>query len=140
MGVFKRIFGGRTPGTEQEAMSDMSEAVRLFRQGSFTEALAISDRLIALGPTIALSWRFRGECLVALQRHDEAVDAFDKASGLGGPGTDDLFLWSSLALHNGGKPEQAKERLREALASTQLTPELRARTQAALQTLEQRSA
>jgi tetratricopeptide (TPR) repeat protein len=93
--------------------------------------------LVAGGPEIALSWRFRGECLFSLQRYDEACVSFDKAANLGGPGTDDVFLWSSLALHNGGRREEAKTRLRDALASTRLTRELRTRTQTALTQLEQ---
>ena len=136
MGLFQRVFGSGAPGRASEAVADMNDALRLYRQGSYRDALAIGDHLIASGPNIALSWRFRGECLFSLHRYDEAVASFEKAGELGGPGTDDVFLWSSLALHNGGKPEQAKARLRDALASNQLSSELRVRTQTALQQLE----
>jgi len=136
MGLFERIFGAGAADPAEAADDDMNQAIRLYRKGSFQEALAIADRLIAGGPGIALSWRFRGECLVSLQRYEEAVASFDRAGELGGPGTDDVFLWSSLALHNSGKREEAKARLRDALASPALTPELRARTESALKTLE----
>ena len=136
MGLFQRIFGAGAADPAQAAAAEMNQAIRLYRQGSFQEALSIADRLIASGPGIALSWRFRGECLFSLQRYEEAVASFDKASTLGGPGTDDAFLWAALALHNGGKRDDAKARLRDVLASTALSPELRARTESALKTLE----
>ena len=137
MGLFQRIFSAGTSDPAQAAVAEMNDAVRLYRRGAFREALSIADRLIAGSPGIALSWRFRGECLFSLQRYQEAVASFDKAGELGGPGTDDVFLWSSLALHNGGRRDEAKARLRDALASTALRAELRAKTEAALQTLEQ---
>jgi tetratricopeptide (TPR) repeat protein len=137
MGLFQRMFGAGASDPAQAAAADMNQAIRLYRQGSFQAALSIADRLIAGGPGIALSWRFRGECLFSLQRYEEAVASFDRAGELGGPGTDDVFLWSSLALHNGGKSEEAKARLRDALTSTALTPELHARTESALKTLEE---
>jgi len=63
------------------------------------------------------------------------VASFDKAAALGGRGTEDLFLWSALALHNGGKPDEAKALLRQKLTAG-LSPELRARTEEALRKLE----
>jgi len=132
--LFGRLFGGRSP--EDMALGDMNEALRLYRKGAFREALQIADRLVASAPSIALSWRFRGECLFSLQRYSDAVESFDKAAALGGRGTEDLFLWSALALHNGGKLEKAKALLRQKL-SAGLVPELRARTEEALRKLEQ---
>jgi len=137
MGLFQRMFGGGAGDKAPDAVADLNEAVRLFRKGSFTDALAIADRLIAAAPDVGLSWRFRGECLFSLTRYDEAIAAFDKAAQIGGPGTDDLILWSSLALHNGGKRDEAKARLRDALTSREASGELRSKIQAALQTLEQ---
>jgi hypothetical protein len=60
--------------------------------------------------SIALSWRFRGECLFSLKRHADAVVAFDRASAIGGRGAEDVFLWAALALHNGGRQDEAKAR------------------------------
>jgi tetratricopeptide (TPR) repeat protein len=127
------LFGERSP--EDKALGDMHEALRLYGKGAFREALQLADRLIASAPSIALSWRFRGECLFSLQRYSDAVASFDKAAALGGRGTEDLFLWSALALHNGGKPDEAKALLRQKLTAG-LGPELRARTEEALRKLE----
>jgi tetratricopeptide (TPR) repeat protein len=126
------LFGERSP--EDKALGDMDEALRLYRKGAFREALQLADRLIASAPSIALSWRFRGECLFSLQRYSDAVASFDKAAALGARGTEDLFLWSALALHNAGKPDEAKALLRQKLTAG-LRPELRARTEEALQKL-----
>jgi len=131
--LLRRLFGERSP--EDKALGDMEEALRLYGKGAFREALQRADRLIASAPSIALSWRFRGECLFSLQRYSDAVASFDKAAALGGRGTEDLFLWSALALHNGGKPDEAKALLRQKLTAG-LSPELRARTEEALRKLE----
>lgn len=139
MGMLQRLLGSRAKREAQDAQDpvvDMNRAVQLFRAGAFAKALAIADQLIAAGPEIALSWRFRGECLFSLQRYDEAVVSFDQATQLGGPGTSESFLWSALALHNGGKRDQARARLTAALATSTLTPELREQTESALKTLE----
>jgi tetratricopeptide (TPR) repeat protein len=137
MSVFDRLFGkGGASTSEAAAIADMNEAVSLYRKGGYREALEIADRLIKAGPEIPLSWRFRGECLFALGRYSDAVAAFDKASAIGGRGTEDVFLWTALALHNGGDPANAKARLKAALAGGGLTPELRARTEQALRQLE----
>jgi hypothetical protein len=92
--------------------------------------------MLAAAPQVALSWRFKGECLFSLQRYAEAARCFDKAESLGGPGTEELFLWKSLALHNDGQPEAAKEVIRDFLASGAGTPKLVAQARAALDKLE----
>jgi len=135
--LFKKLFGRNdAPSSEAEAVGDMNEALRLYRKGAFSEALRIADRLIAAGPGIALSWRFRGECLFSLKRYADAVAAFDKAGAIGGRGADDVFLWAALALHNAGRQDEARARLRQALSGSGLSPELRARTEDALKSLE----
>lgn len=132
MGLLKKMFGGGDgPGDADRGVADIREALDLYRKERFVEALAIADKLIAVGPAVALSWRFRGECLFALGRHLEAVESFDKAAAIGGKGTEDVFLWAALALHNGGRPAEAKERLQRALRAD-LGPEVRARTEQAL--------
>jgi tetratricopeptide (TPR) repeat protein len=137
VGLFDRVFGaGKEKDPAQAALREMDRALGLYRAKRFQEALAIADSLIAVGPSVPLSWRFRGECLFSLQRYAEAVAAFDKAAALGGKGTEDLFLWSALALHNGGQPEEAMQRLRSVLANPRLSPELRARTEEAIKQLQ----
>lgn len=137
MGLFDRVLGaGKEKDPAQAALRQMDRALGLYRAKRFQEALDIADALIAAGPSVPLSWRFRGECLFSLQRYAEAVAAFDKAAALGGKGTDDLFLWSALALHNGGKPDEAMQRLRAALANPKLSPELRARADEAIKRLQ----
>src|SRR5262245_33815406 len=131
MGLFQRVFGNVTNDADN-AVADLNEALRLYKKGSFKEALAIGDRLTAAGPEVAMNWRFRGECLFSLQRYAEAAQSFERAAKLGGPGTTDVFLWQSLALHNGGKRDEAKALLRTVLAASGLAADLRAKTEAAL--------
>ena len=136
MGLFRKLFGSSSDAPAEEASADIKTALALYKKGAYGEAFAMAEKLVAAGPGVGLSWRFRGECLFSLGRYDEAVASFDKASGLGGRGTEDVFLWSALALHNGGQTEQAKTRLRDVLRRTDLTPELRARTEEGLRKLE----
>jgi tetratricopeptide (TPR) repeat protein len=136
MGLLKKLFGGGEPhGDADAAVADMNEALWLYRKGQFQEALRIGDRLIEADPGIGLSWRFRGECLFSLARYADAVEAFEKAAAVGGKGTDDVFLWSALALHNAGQQAEAKARVQRALA-TKLSPELRGRAEEALRKLD----
>ena len=135
MGLLKKMFGGSDgPGDADRGVADIRQALDLYRKGRFQEALANADKLIAAGPSVPLSWRFRGECLFSLGRHLEAVESFDKAAAIGGKGTEDVFLWAALALHNGGRPAEARQRIERALQGD-LTPELRTRAQQALSKL-----
>jgi tetratricopeptide (TPR) repeat protein len=118
--------------------TDPKRAVDFFRRGDFEEALRRADEIVKIGPQVALSWRFKGECLFSLQRYFEAVDCFDKASALGGDGTEELFLWKALSLYNDGKPEQAKQVIGDFLASGAGSPDLREKAQKALAKLSKR--
>jgi tetratricopeptide (TPR) repeat protein len=96
---------------------DPDRAAQFFRRGDYQEALRRADAIVKAGPHVGLSWRFRGECLFSLGRYREAVESFDKAMSLGGRGTEEIFLWKALSLYNGGQPEQAKQVIRDFLAS-----------------------
>jgi len=115
---------------------DPGRAVAFLKRGDFREALRRANAMVKAKPEVALSWRFRGECLFSLERHTEAVESFDKAASLGGPGTEDMFLWKSLCLHNSGQPKQAQQVIRDFLASGAGTPELIAQARNALVKLE----
>lgn len=127
------MFGwfGRKVSSRNDDL-DTNRAIAFFKRGDFREALRRADAILAARPEISLSWRFRGECLFSLERYDEAIESFDKAAALGGPGTEDIFLWKSLCLHNGGKPKQAQQVIRDFLASGTGTPELIAQANGAL--------
>src|SRR5262245_49605192 len=107
-------------------------AAGYFRRGDFAEALRRADEILAAGPNVAFSWRFKGECLFHLARHAEAAECFQRAAELGGPGTEEIFLWRALALHNGGNNEQATQVVWDFLESGRGTPELIAKAQDAL--------
>ena len=94
-----------------------NRAVEFFKRGDFQEALRRADAMITAGPQVSLSWRFKGECLFSMERYTQAVECFETAESIGGPGTEDMFLWKALALHNGGQSEQAKQVVRDFLAS-----------------------
>jgi tetratricopeptide (TPR) repeat protein len=111
---------------------DTRRAAEFYRRGDFAEALRRADVILAVVPHVALSWRFKGECLFELERYAEAVACFRRAAELGGPGTEDLFLWQALALHGGGQPAQAAQVIRDFLASGTGTPELVAKARGVL--------
>ena len=81
----KNLFG------ESDSVPSIETALKYFRQGNFTKALDCAEEIIALGPEVALSWRFKAECLEELQRYPEALECFQKALDLGGPGTEELI-------------------------------------------------
>ena len=83
-----------------------------------------ADAILDLGPAVALSWRFKGECLVSLERYGEAVKCFEKSEMIGGPGTEDVFLWKALALYNSGSRDTARRLLMKFLDSDGEDPEL----------------
>jgi tetratricopeptide (TPR) repeat protein len=132
-------FFGKKPASGEDDL-DPNRAVSFFKREDFREALRRADVIVKAKPDVALSWRFRGECLFSLQRHAEAVECFDKAASLGGPGTEDMFLWKSLCLHNGGQPEQAQQVIRDFLASGAGTPQLVSQARNALAQLDSLSA
>jgi tetratricopeptide (TPR) repeat protein len=97
---------------------DTSVATDHFRMGNYQEALRRADAILAAGPHVALSWRFKGECLFEMERYAEAIACFDKAVELGGPGTEELFIWKALALHGSGELEEAEALLAQYIADT----------------------
>jgi tetratricopeptide (TPR) repeat protein len=132
------MFGWFRKKSPRDADLDTNAAVECFRRGDYREALRRAEVMLAASPQVALSWRFKGECLFHLARYAEAVEDFRRAAELGGPGTEDMFLWQALSLHNGGQPEQAKQVIRDFLASGAGTPALIAQAQGALAKLEGR--
>jgi tetratricopeptide (TPR) repeat protein len=111
---------------------NLETALDCFRKGKFKEALQRADAIIQTGPEVALSWRFKGECLFSLERYCEAANCFAKSESIGGPGTEDIFLWKALSLYNGGERESAKRVVRDFLASGPENDELRDQAQNAL--------
>src|SRR5262245_25667724 len=115
---------------------DVNRAMDFFSRGDYHEALRRAEFIAAMGPEVALSWRFRGECLFHLERYADAAESFRRAVALGGEGTEDMFLWEALSLFNGGQREEARQVIRDFLASGAGTPQLVAQAQAALAKLE----
>ena len=109
-----------------------ARAIEFFKRGDFPEALRRSEAMLVADPDIPMSWRFKGECLFSMKRFAEAIECFDRAAGLGGPGTEDMFLWKALALQNVGKQESAKQVIQRFLAIGDGTPELIAKAKGAL--------
>ena len=109
-----------------------ARAIDFFKRGEFREALRRAEAMLAADPDIPISWRFKGECLFSLKRYAESIECFDRAAALGGPGTEDMFLWKALALQNDGKQESAKQVIQRFLAIGDGTPELIAKAKGAL--------
>ena len=107
-------------------------ASEAFMDGRFGEALETSESLIDKMPREAWSWRFKGECLLFLQRYEDAAECFQKAMELGAYGTEDTFLWQAMALQNAGEPEKAKAVLESFLAQDGGLPDLTHKAQSSL--------
>ena len=107
-----------------EEPMNLEKALDCYRRGAFKEALRRADAILELGPEVALSWRFKGECLVSLEHYGEAVKCFEKSEKIGGPGTEDVFLWKALALYNSGSRDTARRVLMKFLDSDSQDAEL----------------
>jgi uncharacterized protein YegJ (DUF2314 family) len=97
--------------------TDTQKALECFQRGDFQEALRRADAIIAAVPEVGMSWRFKGECLFSLGRYLDAVECFDRAGQLGGPGTEEVFLWKAICLANAGQRDQAIQWLHRVLAA-----------------------
>jgi cytochrome c-type biogenesis protein CcmH/NrfG len=86
---------------------DPSRAAEFFRQGDYAEALRRADVMLAAGPHVALSWRFKGECLFQMNRFGDAEACFRRAHEIGGPGTEEVLFWAAFCQHNAGQREAA---------------------------------
>jgi len=95
---------------------DPNLASEFFRQGDFAEALRRADVMLAAGPHIALSWRFKGECLFQMNRFGEAEVCFRRAHEIGGPGTEEVLFWAAFCQHNVGQRDGAVSTLRGYIA------------------------
>ena len=125
--------GGR-PGSADDP--GVRRALDLLRRKDYQGALRQVDAMLQEHPDVAMSWRFRGECLFYLQRYDEAAEAFATAARLGGPGTEEMFLWQALSLVNAGKRSEGMELVRSFLAFGNGAPELVHKARTALETFE----
>jgi cytochrome c-type biogenesis protein CcmH/NrfG len=92
-------------------------AADFFRHGDLPEALRRADVMVAAAPQVALSWRFKGECLFDMDRFAEAETCFRQAHRLGGPGTDEVLFWAALCQHNNSQRPAAETTLLEYIAS-----------------------
>jgi hypothetical protein len=54
----------RRPALSLDAL--MNRARQEFATGEFTKALRDAEELLSKAPNVALSWRFKGECLFSL--------------------------------------------------------------------------
>src|SRR5688572_15271688 len=95
--TLKRLFGRNKDWTSDDL--DINRALEFTRRRDFAEALRRGELILASAPQVALSWRFKGECLFFLDRFAEALACFDTAATLGGEGTDTMFLWKARCLH-----------------------------------------
>jgi tetratricopeptide (TPR) repeat protein len=86
---------------------DPNRAADFYRRRDFAEALRRADVMLAACPQVALSWRFKGECLFQIDRFGEAEACFRRAHEIGGPGTDDVLFWAGFCQHNVGRREAA---------------------------------
>jgi cytochrome c-type biogenesis protein CcmH/NrfG len=115
------MFGWFRKKASPDGDMDPNQAAEYFRRGDYAEALRRADVMLAAGPHVALSWRFKGECLFQMDRFGEAEACFRRAHELGGPGTEEVLFWTAFCQHNAGQPDAAVATLQGYLAS--LPPE-----------------
>jgi len=84
-----------------------ARATEFFGRGDYAEALRRADVMLAAGPHVALTWRFKGECLFQMERYAEAEACFRRAAEIGGPGTEEVLFWAAFCQHNAGQREAA---------------------------------
>lgn len=94
-----------------------ARATECFRRGDYAEALRRADVMLAAGPQIALTWRFKGECLFQMDRFGEAETCFRRAAEIGGPGTEEVLFWAAFCQHNSGQREAAQATLQRYIAN-----------------------
>jgi tetratricopeptide (TPR) repeat protein len=114
---------------------DPNRAIAAYGRGDFDEALRRADVILKAGSNVAMSWRFKGECLFELNRYEAAESCFRKAAELGGPGTEEVMFWAALCQYNAGLIPSAVATLQEYLAG--LAPDDIERRQQAERALNQ---
>jgi tetratricopeptide (TPR) repeat protein len=115
-----------------------NRAAEFFKRGDYKEALRRADAILAFGPQVAMSWRFKGECLFQMERYDEAAACFRQAHELGGPGVEEVIIWAAFCEHNTGRYQAAEETLLRYLAALPAgASEPRAKAERVLQAFRQ---
>ncbi len=88
-----------------------------YSDGDFRSALMRTQRVLEAMPHHAWMWRFKGDCLIALECPEAACEAYDQAIALAGPGTEDTVLWKALAEQQAGRLDAARSTLERYLAT-----------------------
>jgi tetratricopeptide (TPR) repeat protein len=89
----------------------IQEMVRLLGEERYAEALAKVDELLVGQPGLAMAWRFKSECLMKLQRYEEAIPCLEKCEALGGRAGEDAAIKRATAEWNAGRPAEARATL-----------------------------
>ena len=84
------MFGWLKSFFSSESAPSIDTALKHFRRGDFPKALQCANAIIESAPEVALSWRFKAECLSELGRFPDAAACYERAIELGGRGTEDL--------------------------------------------------
>lgn len=134
-GIFKRKGQSEPQATSEEAPTP-EDAVAFAQEGNYYEALRIANQLIKQAPGAALTHRFKGEMLFKLKYYDEALESFEEAERIGGPGTEEIFFWRALAHGNAGRGDETVSILRAYLAKPSAVPEMAAKCHALIDAFE----
>lgn len=86
--------------------------------GRWTECLEDIERLLERSPENAQAWAAKGFCLANLDRHTEAVDAYDRALELGLKRFEQIWSYRAAALIRLGRSEEARASCLQALQSS----------------------
>lgn len=121
-------------------LTNPNRAVECYKQGNYQEALLRADAIIQANPQIAVSHRFKGEVLLEMARYQEAIASFLKAEKIGGPGTEELCCFRALAYTNLGDTHSALSILNARLQSGNCSPDLTAKIEKAIATINNLSA
>lgn len=143
MGILDLFFGRRNRTPMRDSTTDASKSTlcdnsprsstdrfaSLMKLQDFSGALAVVDMMLADAPAVALSWRARGEVLYEMCRFGEAIESFERAHELSGPGTERVLIWKAFCLYKSGRRVDAENELTRLIDSS---PHSEVRGEAAL--------
>ena len=132
-GLFRKYKNKKNAGSTNPADAAMCE----FSKGNYKKALAIGLEILKKDTSIAMSWRFVGDCQFKLNMLKGAFESFSNADRIGGPGTEDAFLWMAICKYSAGIKQEAIETLEWYLNNKDLSDEIKSKAAMALSEMKE---
>ena len=103
---------------------EVEEMLALYEGEHYAEALAKVDEFLVSFPNAARPWRFKAECLMKLDRFDEAIVCLDKLVSLGGAPAEGSELLRAVCHYNSFRYDEARLILATVASAPDQTPEI----------------